>query len=76
MPLRPMLPEGQQPPLELNKEIFGVYVLQSNAAMTAEEVFSNYKKRWGIETFYQYLKNYADFNDLMIQDYYKDVYGF
>ena len=57
---------------ELNKEIFGVYVLQSNAAMTAEEVFSSYKKRWGIETFYQYLKNYADFNDLMIQDYFKE----
>ena len=33
-----------------------VYVLQSNSAKTAEEVFTTYKKRWGIETFYQYLK--------------------
>lgn len=57
---------------EKNKEFFGVYVLQSNGAMTPEEVFSGYKKRWGIETFYQYLKNRADFNDLMFQDYYKE----
>lgn len=57
---------------EQNKELFGVYVLQSNAAMSAEEVFSGYKRRWGIETFYQYLKNKGDFNDLMIQDYYKE----
>lgn len=57
---------------EQNKENFGVYVLQSNAAKTAEEVFSGYKKRWGIETFYQYLKNKGDFNDLMFQDYYKE----
>lgn len=52
--------------------MFGVYVLQSNSAKTAEEVFTSYKKRWGIETFYQYLKNNADVNDLMIQDYYKE----
>ncbi len=58
--------------LEKNKDYFGVYVLQSNGAMTPEEVFSGYKKRWGIETFYQYLKNRADFNDLMFQDYYKE----
>ena len=31
-----------------------------------------YKKRWGIETLYQYMKNKADFNDLMISDYYKE----
>ena len=58
--------------LEQNKDNFGVYVLQSNAAKTAEEVFAGYKKRWGIETFYQYLKNVGDFNDLKIQDYYKE----
>jgi hypothetical protein len=49
-----------------------VYVLQSNAAKSAEEIFAGYKKRWGIETFYQYLKNTGDFNDLMLQDYYKE----
>lgn len=32
---------------EQNKETFGVYVLQSNAAKTAEEVFTGYKRRWG-----------------------------
>ena len=58
--------------LEAQKENFGVYVLQSNAALTAEEVFASYKKRWGIETLYQYLKNKGDFNDLMFQDYYKE----
>ena len=57
---------------EANKEFFGVYVLQSNAAMSEEEIFSTYKKRWGIETFYQYLKNRGNFNDLMVQDYYKE----
>ena len=36
------------------------------------KIFSGYKKRWGIETFYQYLKNKGDFNDLMFQDYYKE----
>ena len=61
-----------QEKLEKNRELFGVYVLQSNSVKTAEEVFAGYKKRWGIETFYQYLKNNADFNDLMIQDYYKE----
>ena len=57
---------------EENKEFFGVYVLQSNSGLPAEQIFGNYKKRWGIETFYQYLKNKGDFNDLMFQDYYKE----
>lgn len=57
---------------EQSKETFGVYVLQSNAAKSAEEVFAYYKKRWRVETFYQYLKNKGDFNDLMIQNYYKE----
>ena len=58
--------------LEAKKEFFGVYVLQSNSAMSAEQIFASYKKRWGIETFYQYLKNKGDFKDLMIQDYFKE----
>ena len=57
---------------ERNKEWFGVYVLQSNSGMSAEQVFSSYKRRWGIETFYQYLKNKGDFNNLKFQDYYKE----
>ncbi len=61
-----------QEKLEEKKEFFGVYVLQTNSAMSVEEVFASYKKRWGIEPFYQYLKNKGNFNDLMIQDYYKE----
>ena len=61
-----------QEKFEQNKENFGVYVLQSNAAKSAEEIFAGYKKRGGIETFYHYLKNKGDFNDLMIQDYYEE----
>ena len=57
---------------EKNKEYFGVYVLQSNGGLTPEGVFTGYKKRWGIETFYQYIKNQGDFNGLMFQDYYKE----
>ena len=60
---------------EQNKELFGVYVLQTNSDLSAEEVFCHYKKCWGIETFYQYVKNIADFNNLMIHDFYKE-HGF
>ena len=61
--------------LEAMKEFFGVYVLQTNCSKTPKEVFEAYKKRWGIETFYQYIKNRGDFNDLKFQDYY-DEQGF
>ena len=61
-----------QEKFEQQKEFFGVYVLQSNAGMPAQEIFGSYKKRWGIETFYQYLKNKGDFNNLMFQDYYEE----
>ena len=57
---------------EKAKEFFGVYVLQTSSKKKAETIFTDYKKRWGIETFYQYLKNSADFNNLMMQDYYKE----
>ena len=58
---------------ENSKEFFGVYVLQtSKLDFTAEEVFDRYKNRWSIETYYQYVKNKGDFNNLMFQDYYKE----
>ena len=58
---------------ENSKEYFGVYVLQtSKIDFTAEEVFDRYKHRWSIETFYHYVKNKGDFNNLMFQDYYKE----
>ena len=34
-----------------------MYVLQSNSARPVAEIFGGYKKRWQIETLYQYLKN-------------------
>ena len=61
-----------QAKFEQVKETFGVYVMESNAGMSAEEIFLAYKKRWGIETLYKYMKNTADFNNLMSQDYYKE----
>lgn len=57
---------------ERNKEFFGVFVLLTNTKYTADQVFINYKKRWAIETFYRFIKNSADFNDLKIEDYYKE----
>lgn len=61
--------------LKENQEFFGVYVFQTNSTKSPSEIFTTYKKRWGIETFYQYLKNRGDFNDLKFQDYY-DEQGF
>lgn len=61
-----------QEQFEEGKEFFGVYVLRTNGRQGPEETFASYKKRWGIETFYQYLANVGDYNDLMMQDYYKE----
>lgn len=47
-----------------------VYFLQTTTDGTAAEVYSDYKIRWSIETFNNYIKNDTDFNDLKIQDYY------
>lgn len=47
-----------------------MYVLLSNSDMSPEEVFKHYKRRWKIETFFQFLKNRGDFNYLKFQDYY------
>ncbi len=58
--------------LDREGENFGVYVLQSNSSLEPKEIFSTYKGRLGIETFYQYIKNQADFNDLKEQDYIKE----
>ena len=37
-----------------------------------DDLQQEYKRRWEIETFYQFDKNRADFNNLMLQDYYKE----
>ena len=51
-------------------EWWGVYVLQDTTKQPASSVYSDYKDRWSIETYNNYIKNDADFNDLKIQDYY------
>lgn len=49
---------------------WGVYFLQTNANGSASEIYADYKNRWAIETFNNYIKNDAHFNYLKIQDYY------
>lgn len=56
---------------EQHKDLWGVYVLQTSLNKEnrgAQEIFELYKKRWAIETFYNYLKNKADFHTLYQQD--------
>ena len=50
---------------------WGVYILQTNTEEPASEVYSDYKSRWGIETYNNYVKNDADFNGLKFQSYYE-----
>jgi hypothetical protein len=50
----------------------GVTVLQTSLEeKTPEEIYSLYKKRWKIETFYNYFKNKANYASLHAEDYYK-----
>ena len=49
---------------------WGVYFLQTTSKDSAPAVYSDYKGRWSIETYNNYVKNDANFNDLKIQDYY------
>lgn len=58
--------------LEEQKETFGVYVLRTSSKLAAPEVFSAYKRRWGIETLYQYVANVGGFENLKVEDYYKE----
>lgn len=55
--------------LESEKD-FGLFLLETNdLKKTAKEVFSDYKSRWGIETFYNYIDNELDFNALYQKDF-------
>lgn len=49
---------------------WGVYFLQTTSDESAANVYGDYKGRWSIETFNNYIKNDAGFNDLKLQDYY------
>ena len=54
---------------------WGVYFLETTTDETASEVYGDYKDRWSIETFNNYIKNDVHFNNLKIQDYYVE-HGF
>ena len=49
---------------------WGVYFLQTNTEESAPDVFRDYKHRWSIETYNNYIKNDGEFRNLKIQDYY------
>ena len=54
-----------------NETFFGLFLLETNNFdLAAEEVFRHYKDRWSIETYYNYVRNDADFNALYQQDYF------
>lgn len=56
--------------LEENEKDFGLFILEtSDMKKTAQNVFRDYKSRWKIETFYEYIDNSLDFNTLYQQDY-------
>ena len=58
--------------LEALKGSFGVLVLKTSLPKdTAEEVFCLYKKRWGIESYYDLVKNRDEFKALCFSDYYR-----
>jgi len=48
-----------------------VIVLKTNSIdKSAKEIYELYKKRWSIETYYNYFKNSADIRALHMNDYY------
>ncbi len=54
------------------KYFMRVTVLQTSLEeKTPEEVYTLYKKRWQIETFYNYFKKKANYASLHAEDYYK-----
>ena len=56
--------------LQTEQDSFGVFVLRTDRKdATAEDTFLKYKKRWSIETNYNFLKNSLDFKGLKTQDY-------
>ena len=57
--------------LEKAEMAFGVIVLETTHSGQPEDIYSLYKRRWRIETFYDYLKHQMDFNALGVQDWAK-----
>ncbi len=57
--------------LEALKGSFGALILKTSLPEdTAQEVFCLYKKRWGIESYYDLVKNRDEFKALCFSDYY------
>lgn len=52
------------------KEYFGMIVLETNLDESAQEIFATYKRRWKIETFYNFFKNRLNCEALNTTDYY------
>ena len=53
-----------------NEKFFGLFLLEtSDMQKSPKEIFCDYKSRWKIETFYNYIDNIVDFNALYQQDY-------
>ncbi len=58
--------------IEKAKYYLGVTVLQTCLEdESPQKIYTLYKKRWTIETFYNYFKNKAGYNSLHANDYYK-----
>lgn len=54
------------------KDSLGVYIIQTNLMnKQPKEIFEFYKKRWKIETYYNYFKNKADYTSFGLSDYYE-----
>ena len=53
-----------------NEKDFGLFLLETNSTTKdAETVFCDYKSRWTIETFYDYIDNDMDVNAICLQEY-------
>lgn len=56
------------------QDYFGMIVLQTSFTgeeRSAQEIYENYKRRWKIENFYDFVKNTCRIEALHQQDYYK-----
>lgn len=60
--------------LDKMQDYFGMIVLQTSFTgeeRSAQEIYENYKRRWKIENFYDFVKNTCRIEALHQQDYYK-----
>jgi len=55
--------------LEKGMNTFGVIVLETSLSNKAEEIYSHYKTRWAIETYYDRIKNNINFKELNLSEY-------